>query len=323
MTAATEATAVSAPDTVVGRSTVGALARAEIRYTARNPVLWLGVAASGLVAWWLATDGTFTGGKPVTDGYALWEWLVAPLALAAFLVGNWAALRERPSTTAELFTNTPARRWDRTLALLLAAVVPAVLGFLLIAGQWVAVVARGGVELGTGRWTSTFTPTPLELLGAPLGVACAFVSGVALARLVRSRAVGAVVGFVGWMIVWVTFWLWLTAPFGVFAVSRSSLVTAEIGTDPSAAEIARWAAVDPADGFNDQYVGGIRDLGVYGLHLVYVVGLVLVLAGVALARSGRDRRTRPVLLAGLVLVAVAVGVQFLVHEGARAWLGLM
>ena len=33
MTAATEAAGVRAPDTVVGRSTIGALARAEIRYT--------------------------------------------------------------------------------------------------------------------------------------------------------------------------------------------------------------------------------------------------------------------------------------------------
>jgi hypothetical protein len=316
----TAATATPPAD-VVGRDTVGALARAEIRYTVRNPLLWLGAAGSAVGAWYVSTDGTFTAGRSVTDGYGTWELAAAPLALAAFLVGNWAALRERRSTTAELFSNTPARRWDRTLGLLAAAVVPAALALVLMAGQWTAVVAQGGARLGQGRWSSTFTPTPPELLGAPLAAACAFVAGVALARLVRSRAAGAVLGLVGWALLYVSFWIWFTAPFGLFAVSRSPVVIADLGRDPSEAELGRWDGVDLPGQAGESFLGGARDLGFYALHLAYVLGVVLLLSAVALARSGRDRRTRPVLAAGLVLVVLGVAGQVLLDEGARTWMG--
>ncbi|MGY1771658.1 hypothetical protein [Blastococcus sp. SYSU D00813] len=321
MTAATAPAAVR--ETVVGRGTIAALARAEVRRTLRSPLLWAGTALAAWSTWYVSTDGSFTGGRPVTDGYAVWEWGAFPLTLTAFLLGNWGALRERPSTTAELFSNTPARRWDRTLGLLAAAAVPALLSLVLIAGQYVAVLAQGGARLGEGRWSSEFTPSPLELLGAPLAVACSFVAGVALARLVRSRAVGAVLGFVGWVLFFVAFWVWFTAPFGVLAVSRSPLAAADLGTDPSAAELASYDAVDPPGSTSETYLAADRDLGFYGLHLVYVAGLVVLLAGVALARSGRDRRTRPVLLTGAVLVVLGVAGQLLVHESARTWLGFM
>ncbi|SHF83660.1 hypothetical protein [Geodermatophilus nigrescens] len=313
--------AVAGRDVVVGRDTVAAMARAEVRYTARNPVLWAGAALSAVGTWYVSTDGTFTEGRSVTDGYGTWELAAAPLALAAFLVGNWAALRERPATTAEMFTSTPARRWDRTLGLLAAAGVPAILALVLMAAQWTAVVAQGGVRIGQGRWSSTVTPTPLELVGAPLAVACAFVAGVAMARVVRSRAIGSVLGFVGWAFLYVFFWIWFTAPFGVFAVSRSSVVTADLGRDPSTAELARWDGVDPPGAFAETYLAGSRDLGFHGLHLTYVLGLVVLLAGVALARSGPDRRTRAVLVAGLLLVVLGVAGQFLVHDGAGTWMG--
>lgn len=316
MTAAT-----ATGDTVVGRATVAALARAEIARTARSPLLWLGAAGSVAAAWYVSTDGTFTEGRPVTDGYALWEWAVIPLALAAFLVGDWAALRERPSTTAELFSNTPARRWERTVGVLAAATVPAVLALLVTVGQWAAVLAQGGARLGEGRWSSALTPTPLELLGAPLSVACAFVAGVTTARLVRSRSVGAVLGFLGWVVLYPSYWIWFYAPFGLFAVSRSAVVVEDLGRDPSAAELARWDAADPPGALQESWIGADRDLGFYAAHLTYLLGAVVLLAGIALARSGPDRRTRPVLAAGLALVVLGVAGQAVLDEGARSWLG--
>ena len=315
-------TAERARAVVAGR-TLGEIARAEIGYALRSPVLWLGAVASAAMTWLVSSDGTFDDGAGATDGYALWEWAVGPLALAAFLVANWAALRERPSTTAELLTSTPARRWDRTLGVLVAAVVPALLALLLQAAQYAAVLAQGGVRLGEGRFSSTFAPTPLELLGGPLAVACSFVAGVAVARVIRSRAVGAVLGFLGWLLLFVTFWIWLTAPFGVFAVSRSSLITAGLGPDPSPAELDRWAAVEAPSQFVEEYIGIDRDLGFYGWHLTYVVGVTVALAGLALLRSGPDRRSWRVLAVGLVLAAAAVAGQFLVHDGAGVWMGLM
>ncbi|MGY1616727.1 hypothetical protein ACI797_08275 [Geodermatophilus sp. SYSU D00691] len=312
--------AVSAPPAVVGRNTLGALAGAEIRYAARSPLLWAGAAGSVALAWWAGTDGGFAAPKPMPEGYALWEYPVAPLAFTAFLAANAAALRDRPATTAELFGSTPARGWERTAGLLPAAVVPAVLALAVLAGQYLTVLARGGAVLGDGRSTSTFDPAPVELLGGPLAVACSFVAGVAVARLVRSRATGAVLGIVGWATFFVMFYAWVYAPFGLFAVTRSSVVATDLGMDPSAAQVSAHQAAEPPGGFVDGFLGLDRSLAFYGTHLVYVAGVTLTLAGFALARSGRDRRTRWVLAVGLSLVVLGLAGQLGTHEGDLGWL---
>ena len=327
MTATTD---LRPPSAVVARGTVAALARAEIRYVLRNPLLWLGLAVYAASAWIPFVDGTPPSTDNAWDDYLLLDWTAGPLALAAFLVANWAALRERPRTTAELFSNTPARRWERTAGLLLAAVVPFALALLVSVVQGLLVLAVGGIRIGEEEWTTLLVPTPLELLGAPLSVASSFVAGVAVARLVRSRAAGAVLGVVSYVLLFLAFWIWLTAPFGVFGVWRPSLVAHDLGTDPGAAELNRWPAVDapdrltpPSGEFVPHYFGIERDLGLYGLHLGYVVGVTIALAGLALLRSGRDRRSWPLLGAGLALAAVSASTVFLLHDAARVWMGAM
>ncbi|MFD2090657.1 hypothetical protein [Blastococcus deserti] len=311
-----------AVDTVVGRPTLGQLARAEIRYTLRNPLLWVGALGAAALSWGPVVDGLVDDVAGVIDNYVLLDFGTGVLALVAFLVANWAAQRERPATTAELFSAAPARRWDRTVGLLAAAIVPTIQALVITIGTHLLVWRAGGVQLGVTR-AVTLQPTPLEALGAPLAVGCAFVAGVALARLIRSRAVGALVGLIGWFLFHFTYWVWLTAPFGLFAVSRSALTSADLGREVSGAEEARWPAISPPDEFTPTYWGIDRDLGLYGLHLLYVVGVITALCGLALVRSGRDRRSWRLLGGGLVIAGVAVVVELLVHDGARVWMGYM
>jgi hypothetical protein len=312
--------AVSARTAVVGRDTLGALAGAEFRYAARSPLLWAGAAGSVALAFWAGTDGGFAEPGPWADGYALWEYPVAPLAFAAFLAANGAALRDRPAPTAELFGSTPARGWERTAGLLPAAVVPAVLALTVLTGQYLTVLARGGAVLGVGRWTSTFDPSPLELLGGPLAVVCSFVAGVAVARLVRSQATGAVLGVVGWVAFFSMFYTWLYAPFGLFAVTRSSVIATDLGVNPSLAEVSVHQAGESPGGFVDGFIALDRSLTFYGTHLVYVAGVTFTLAGLALARSGRDRRTRAVLAVGVSLVLLGLAGELVTHQGDLGWL---
>ena len=319
----TTTTPPTPPAAVVGLPAVTALARLEIRYASRNPVLWLAAAVAAVLSWSPLLDGMAPETTQPWDPFLRLDWAVGPLFLGAFVAANWAALRERPATTAELFSNTPARRWERTAGLLAAAVVPAGLAAVVQVAQYVLLLRTDGVPIGAGPWTTTLDPTPLELINAPLAAGCAFVGGVAVARLVRSRAFGAVGGFVAFSVPYVVPGTLVSAPFGLFAFSRSAVSSADLGPEVSAAEEAQWPAVYPPDPDGSGFIGMGRDLGFYGLHLVVVVGLTLALAGVALARSDRDRRSRLVVLGGSAVLVVGVVVQVVVRESAREWLGVL
>lgn len=313
-------TVLPAPSAVVGRETVRALAATEVRHAARSPLLWAGLMGSIAVVWWFDSDGAFTIPGAYGEHYAAWDFPVGPLALVAFLVANGAALRDRPPPTEELLASTPARGWERTVGVLAGAVVPTLMALAVLGGQCVTVRAEGGAVLGFGQWVSTFDPAPLEVLGGSLAVACSWVAGVAVARLVRSRTVGSVLGFLGWAAFFFNFYTFLYAPFGLFALSRSSVVAADLGAAPSPAELAAHQAAGPPGDLVPGYLGLDRDLPAYAMHLVFVVGIVSLLAALALSRSGRDRRTWPVGALGLVLILVGVGGQLVTLDTDLGWL---
>ncbi|WP_029431551.1 hypothetical protein [Blastococcus sp. URHD0036] len=305
---------------VVGGDTVRALVAAEIRRALRSPLLWAGLAGSLAIVWWFDSDGAFTDPGAYGEHYAAWEFPVGPLAFVAFLVANGAALRDRPPPAADLLASTPARGWERTVGLLAGALVPTLMGLAVFGVQDTAVLAHGTAVLGDGPWVSTFEPALLELLGGPLAVACSWVAGIAVARLVRSRTVGAVLGFLGWALFSFDFYTFLYAPFGLFALSRSAVVAADLGSDPSPAQLAAHQAVGRPGDLVPGYLGLDRDLPSYALHLVFVVGVASLLAALALARSGRDRRTRPVGAVGLALVLLGLGGQVLTLDTDLGWL---
>ncbi|MGY1804166.1 hypothetical protein ACI78T_12895 [Blastococcus sp. SYSU D00922] len=316
------ATAVAGSSAVVDRRTIAELARAESRYLLRSPLLWLGTA----VYLGTAVLPVFTGQgatDTASDLYLTYQFSSSALALAAFLVGVWAAARERPATTAELFGNTPARRWDRTVGLLAAVVVPFAMALVVGCVQLVVIAVLGGIPVGDEPWRADLVPTPLELLGAPLAVACSFVAGVAVVRLVRSRAVAAVLGVVGAAFLFLFFWIWYVVPFALVAVYRTALTSHEIPGEPTRAEVEQFVAFGAPDQHQTYFTGIDRDLAFYGLHLLFVVGLTATLAGVALLRSGPDRRSVRVLAAGLLVVVAAVGAQVLWVDGATDWMGFL
>ncbi|MEU2348513.1 hypothetical protein [Modestobacter sp. NPDC049651] len=316
MTAATRL----APPAVVGAATVRALVRTELRRAVRSRLLWAGTAGSVAIVCWFTADGAFTEPGPYGEHLAAWDFPVGPLVLTAFLVANGAALRDRPPPAAELLASTPARSWERTGAVLAAALVPAVMALLVLGGQDLAVLAGGGAVLGSAPWVRVADPALLELVGGPLLVACSAVAGVLAARLVRSRTAGAVLGFLWWAVFSFDFYTFLYAPFGLVALSRSSVVATDLGGTPSAVQLsAHQAAGSPGD-LVPGYLGLDRDLTSYGLHLVFVLGVTAALAALALRRSGRDPRTRVVGAAGLVLVVAGFVGQLVTLSTDLGWL---
>jgi hypothetical protein len=295
-----------------------ALAGMEIRRTARNVFLWLAAAAYlGLAgSRWVA--GEEPRSTWATENYEMWDWPAAVLYMAAFLVANIVALRDRPSTTAELFANTPAGPWERTAAVLAAAIVPATLGLVAQLGYLVMILRAGGITVGDVPYTIIWRPTALEVLAVPVTAALAWVAGVAMARTIRSRTVGVVVGIVGGYLIAIV-WLWYWAPSLFVAVIRTSLVPHDLGLEPGVDDLGRWPAVDLPDEPGLPAWGLDRDLQLFAGHIAYLVGAAVLLSGWALVRTGPDRRSRWVLAVGVLMAVLALVGQVLAYDLPFDW----
>ena len=245
---------------------VGPLARADSRRLLRHPAFIAGVVLTPLIIL-AATDGEHIWWK-ISTGIALG---LVPLGWLTIVAANLATLRPRRTGADELFSTLPAPQPVRTTAGLTAGIGP-VLVAAVVAGAAVLVVAltRDGLR-GSPRWA--------EIAAGLLIVAGSVCVGVAVAR-------------------------WLpSAGFGVLAVVATFLLQARF------LDVATWpwnrSESDPARflGFLAEPTA-VRDpfleFRPSGWHLLYLAGLVVVMAGVALAREGMRRPVAIVLAVGLV-----------------------
>jgi hypothetical protein len=191
------------------------------------------------------------------------------LGIGTFVAANLCASRSRRNRTEELYRSLPLRPADRTIAHLLSVAVPLV----------VAMVIGGALAASTRPWAGASVRLDIEprtimhglpdfALG-PLLVAFLGVAGVVLAR-------------------------WFSTPVafpvvfgGIFAINSLTGL---------AAGALRW--LNPAADYSS---AGLVSASVMPWHLVYVAGLVLVLALAALVRRPLARGLR---LYGAVAVAI-------------------
>lgn len=249
------------------------LARAGTRSLLRHPAFLVGAALTPLM-FWAATANTAFGSAP--------DWLDISLAIALALVPlawltivavNLIALRPRRTGADELCAALPTPQPVRTTALLTAAVGPVTVAAALTCA-WVGVVGTRYEVRGSPAW--------LELAVGPLIVAGAVTVGVAVAR-------------------------WLPhAVFGVLAAFATMFIQARF------LDVTTWpwnrAAGDPMRflGFMAETTGaGTSALEVRptGWHLLYLLGLVVMMAGVALVRNGLRPPITGLLVAALLVVA--------------------
>ncbi|MEX2292605.1 MAG: hypothetical protein WD691_02360 [Acidimicrobiales bacterium] len=247
------------------------LARAGTRALLRHPAFLAGVALTPLMLL-LATADTAFGSAPDSRDISLAIALaLVPLAWLTIVAVNLIALRPRRTGTDELFAALPTPQPVRTTALLTAGVGPVIVAAVLTVA-WVGVVATREEVRGSPEW--------LEIAVGPLIVVGAVAVGVAVAR-------------------------WLPRPiFGVLAAIATMFIQARF------LDVTTWpwdrAAGDPVRflGFIAEATGaGTAALEVRpaGWHLLYLVGLVVVMASVALVRDG----LRPPIV-GVLAVALLV-----------------
>jgi hypothetical protein len=306
----------------VGPQTMLALSIAEGKRVLRHPVLLAGAALAALLSIqpWL-------GGEPAQDwetqNYMTFLLGWAPLYFAAFIAANTAALRERETTTAEMFRSSPTRYSERTLALMAAGLVPTALAAALAATQLSVIAEAGGITVGDQL--VRVTPTVVEMALVPAITAAAFASGVALARTVKSRAFAAILGVVTIYALTLMFWVFGWFP-GYFLIPyATSLRRLDLGENLTVDELTKTHGLGAPiyDAGTGHWSVLVRDIATVGWHNVYLTGLALLLTAYAIWRSGHDRRIRWLLLPGAVLAAGGLALHMTAMGGPFAWWDLV
>jgi hypothetical protein len=236
------------------------LAMFEGRRQLKSPLLWIALAASLTLVWLTVNDepATLWARSATVAGSCL------PLAVAALLLGNTAALRDRSSRTGETL-DVPPIGWNARM-----------LG--LIAGCWLATLF-GGVVLVVGMILSLMDDPAgsfliPELLVGPLLIPLGQSLGVALGRWIPNP---------------------LTAPLVLIVLAGLFLVKdfwPGERTIPAASPFLPWRSA-----YTD-WVQGEPRLPV--VHIGYLIGLTALFTAVA-ARSWKTMTAAGLLVVGMVV----------------------
>lgn len=273
------------------RPLVDQLGRAEAWRLVRHPLVLIGLAlslaevvAAALTSPQDAGDLRFI----FLSGSAHW-----PLAVGAFLAANLLALRSHRHGTAELEDTTVTSSARRATALLAATGVLLLLGALLVLVELVVLDAWDGVPVRLPDGFVERPMHPVELLQGPLVVLVMSVLGIALGRWLPTRALGplmlvpAVLGF-----------FHSTWRFDGLAWRFSPLMAHE--------DAVGWVQVTPTSGYS--VLAGF-DVAALSWHLVYVIGLVILLAAASVARTHRSRTLAGVAGVGAVVTLAGAVLQ--------------
>jgi hypothetical protein len=250
---------------------VAPLARSDLRLLVRHPAFVAGVILTPLMLF--AATESETDWRSVSADIAL---ALVPLGWLTIVATNLIVLRPRRTGTDELFAALPAPQPVRTSAMLATAIGPVIVAAIL-ALAWVLVAGIHDDLRGSPRWG--------EIAAGLLIVAGSVCVGVAVAR-------------------------WLpNAGFGVLAAIATIVIQARF------LDVTTWPW-DRNEGDQLRFLGFLAEptsvtdefleARPSGWHLVYLGGLVTVMAGIALARDGMRRPVAVVLSAG-VLVAAGAG----------------
>jgi hypothetical protein len=256
-----------------------ALARVEGLRLLRHPLVLL---ATVLIVWvWVAEQvrGDRVGRYPTLHrADADTQAMLLFLAGAALVAANLAVLRARRHGVEAWYGTLALPVWRRGLAHLLSVLPVALVGGLL-AGAHLAQLAM--LPGAVGR------PNPVELATGPVLVALGGAVGVLLARLVRSPlAAPLALLLLAWLL------------YGVDSLGYAAGDAARhFWLSVYVPQTWSWWSPVPAD-----LLGRPA-----GWHLVYLAGIVLLVAVAALARAGGPRRRLAAVAAAALAVVVLAG----------------
>lgn len=265
--------------------TVRALALLEGWRLLRHPAFVAGVALSVFFSILMVTDNV-GGAYQLLMGAG-----IVPLAAGTLLAANLAALRSLRSDTTELQGALPARPLATTLAHLLSIAWAAAAGVVFVAVAFVLTGAANGVEVDAASHTAV--PSAFELAQGPVAVIVFGVAGVALARAIPYLAASSLVVVV-----------LLAGDMMLASQSRDTALAwlAPVVNTAVVAPPTEWPCYRPVD-------ASCQVLGFHaasaGWHLLYLAGLIAVLAALALIRDRERRLASRIGAAGACVVVLA------------------
>jgi hypothetical protein len=247
------------------RAVVPALARMEARRLMQHPLVLLGFGI-----WMLnAVRAIAANGGPRESFESIDSMLSFYPGIFLILAANLVATRDLRGGSREILAPVPARPQERVLALVLASLVPALTGLLLVTALHGYFVLDGRFEVTPSVWH--VVQGPVTLLGACL-------LGIMLAVWSPARGTAVIA-----LVAMVTLNVWLA---GV----DDGMLFGPLMTWPMwGVWSEQWAGLFPGNPSG---------------HVVYLLGLCGMAATAALVRVA-DRR-RPVVVLGLCTVALAV-----------------
>ena len=293
-------------------SAVLPLARVEALRLLRHPAFLLGVLGAAVLvgrSFTVETSESWVG----EDYFVIFSgWF--PLWLGTMIAAALVAGRGRLMQDPDLFSGVPTPPETRVVATLLALGVPLLISVVGVGAAAAAVDADGGFHLGRLRFSEAVVPPFVEWAQVPLVVLLAGVVGVAIAQLPRWRLGALVVVGSATFLSSIALWAFEATPLRTFYpfMFRAHEQRLPAGYDP-----ADWAPGDPALRFPDDYASSFRevrlDTAASSLHLVYLTGLILAVAWLAVRLAGGGRRWR--WLAAGIPMAVVAGVAQYVAAG--------
>jgi hypothetical protein len=279
---------------------VGRLARIEGLRMLRHPMPWVGLALCG---WWLQGALANDWSSAVYEGVLT---SLTPLFLGISLAAASAFGREHVAVCDEAPMEPPRR----SLARLLGGLPLVALAAVVVGSGALWLWGRGGMALGDepGHTEHAYYSLP-ELLQPVLLAVLAVALGAAVVHVVRHRLVAWIVLFLTWFLVGGAYWMlqsgaarWVTP----LQVQPVRVDVGAYGADPATVP-SSWLLAQP-DAYQDHWERLVVSPWLAAWHDLFLVGLVLVLVGVAV--PGRWRRA--LLAAGLVVAVLGVGGQVVV-----------
>lgn len=289
-----------------------ALARVEsVRVVTHPATLVRALATALLVNRGFAVDPS-TSWAGADYSTVLGSWF--PLWLGLLIAGALTAGRGRMLDDPDLFSGVPVPPATRVAATIVALLTPALLACAGVAVTAAAVDGRGGFHLGTRPYSDAVFPPFVEWAQIPLTVLLAGVVGVTIAQLPRWR-MGALLAastltFLGSSAIWI----WGATPLRTYFPFMFRAQEHEL---PASYQATDWNAGDDPLIFPNEYTDRFREVHLDSAaslwHLVYLAGLILAVAWLAIHLAGGGRRWR--WLAAGVPIAVVGGVAQFVAAG--------
>jgi hypothetical protein len=273
-----------------------ALVAVEARRSLTAPWLWLGMAATSWFAF-NTTATTYAGG-----GYHGLMASFSGVAAGLFLLAVNAGGRDH-TIGGPVAPEAAVGADDRALGRLVG-LWPAVGVAVLFAGAVFAVQRlEGGMRIAD--WPAGGNQalySIVEMLQPPILFVVAATAGVALGRASAHRAIVSVAGALVIVATGVAYWAWQWRPAVWFTLIQTQPIEVRLGSDFSPQLAPSTWMLSAPDQYEPTWGRVIVHHWMAGWHLVYLVGLASVFAGLAI----RGRRGRVAVITGTAVVVVAL-----------------